>query len=189
MVIEMHLNEGPYAADLSHYLRLLNYALVEPPRRGIEEDIIRAFLLRELRFIRELGYGSPADEDDGDGNFALVVCLGSEAILEHYRREKDVHAAARYAANCENWRQNDRSMSRRYKHVFERAREEMPIELWELNWICMDSFTTIMLPKMRSEGRLPERSPSATECGGANSALFVISNRSDWAYTLEPGGL
>src|SRR5437660_868798 len=108
MVIRLHVDQGPYGDEVHHYLRLIHYTLADPPEFGIEEDMIRAFLVRELKYIHEdlgeLGYGSPADEKHGDGIFGLAVCLGSEAILEHYRQHQNVAAAARFAANCLNWR-------------------------------------------------------------------------------------
>jgi predicted HD phosphohydrolase len=144
VVTELYVDQGPYEDEVNHYLRLVNYALGDPPDPGIEEDMIKAFLVRELKYIHEelgeLGYGSPADNNHRDGIFGLAVCLGSEAILEHYRRHKNVASAARFAADCLNWRPCEQRAIRKHKEVFRKARKEAPAEFWELNWISLELF-------------------------------------------------
>jgi hypothetical protein len=179
MVIRLHVDQGPYEDEVHHYLRLIHYALAYPPQPGIEEDMVKAFLVRELKYthadLGELGYGSPADEKQGDGFYGLAVCLGSEAILEHYRQHQNVAAAARFAANCFNWRPWERRAIRKHKKVFRKARKEAPAEFWELRWIPLDQFSMLMLPKMRAEGRVPEAASPIKR--RRNQSVFVMSCR------------
>jgi hypothetical protein len=86
--------------------------------------------------------------------FAAILCLGSEAAIKHFRRKGDFIAALRFGTVPDNWRQPDKRILRKNKHLFRALRKEAPKEFRELREIDLELFGTIMLPKMRAEGRL-----------------------------------
>jgi hypothetical protein len=136
--------------DLAHarYTRLVNYALAEPPRTE-EEMLMLDYFVNDVRLRHVQG----ATGCYLTANFAEWICLGSEAMLKHYRAHENEKEACEFGNNTNNWRPPKKKSLDYRRPLFKLFQEQVPVEFWELREIRLKSFARIMMPKLRLEGR------------------------------------